>query len=196
MPYDLAADEPHARVLLGLDRAQHTVTMEGWYWNALDWLDAETSWKSEDCVRAAWTAAINAIRNRTTTNPGNFIADFTLALKYGIRLQIDEFERLAAAPHAMQSEPSDDNAAPSVAGTGGTGASGTDANQVRLVSWSPETREATLALPIESLGAIMAILGTVAATWSLQDEAAIGYGFDQVQALSDQLEAVLNEVPE
>jgi len=190
VPYDLATNESHSRVLLGFDRAQHSIAMEGWYWNALDWLDAETEWKTGDLVQVAWIAAINAIRNRTTTNPGNFLADFTLALKYGIQSKVDELDRPDEPLDEAPETPVGDSPSPP------SGDQRYDARQVELASWSPDTRLVTLTMPIETLGSIMAILGTVAATWSLQDATAIGHSFERVRDLSDQLEAVVNVVPD
>jgi hypothetical protein len=68
------------------------------------------------------------------------------------------------------------------------------ADPVELVAWDKDTDLATLRLPGNTVSAVMDILGTVANTWGLQDETAIGHPYEYVEYLSTQFDAVLRVI--
>ena len=81
MAYDLAETEFHSRLVKGHDGLDHLISIEGWAWNYFDWLDCETTWKSETVLRMAWTVAKKMENDATMRHPGNFSAEFGEAIK-------------------------------------------------------------------------------------------------------------------
>lgn len=74
------------------------------------------------------------------------------------------------------------------------GSMGYDLRPVELVAWDKETDMATLCLPGDTVSAVMDILGTVANTWGLQDETAIGHPREYVWSVSRQFEGALRAI--
>lgn len=101
MPYDLPSFAPLSRVLRGENGLDHLITMEGWYWNSLDWMNDETEWKQADFVGMAWRAALEVENNGEAGNlQGNVVAAFTLCLKGSIKLRMDLLIAKEDAQHA------------------------------------------------------------------------------------------------
>jgi hypothetical protein len=86
MPYDLPSSDLFTRPIEGRDNVDHLITMPGWYWNSLDWLDAETRWDRDHLVRVGYALAENAVADGYSR--GDFHADLTVALKNTIALRI------------------------------------------------------------------------------------------------------------
>lgn len=90
MPYDLAHDERHTRLLYLPTGLDCVVAMEGWYWNALDWMVENSEWSLRHFVDTAWLAASRTEEAGVMSNPENKIAEFRDGLKCIISLHMDE----------------------------------------------------------------------------------------------------------
>jgi hypothetical protein len=66
------------------DGGHQVVTMEGWYWNAAEWLAAEKNWPLERFVKLAWKTA-KQMENDGTMTYDNFRTEFAAGLQEGIR---------------------------------------------------------------------------------------------------------------
>lgn len=101
MAYDLEEDTIYTRVLKLPDGIDYVIAMEGWFWMSVDWMNANTEWRIEDFVGIAWRAARETENDGTMNNPGNFVAEFIAAFRYGISLRMREFVALQDA-HATR----------------------------------------------------------------------------------------------
>lgn len=81
MVEELPAEEVHTRIIKGLDGVDYLIAMEGWYWNSLDWMHANTDWKDSDFIEMGWSVARQMENDGTMKNPGNFPAEFAFGFK-------------------------------------------------------------------------------------------------------------------
>jgi hypothetical protein len=102
MAYDLETDTIYTRVLKLPDDMDYVIAMEGWFWMSLDWMNVHTEWKAEDFIGMAWRAARETENDGKMQNPGNFVAEFIDAFRYGISRRIRVFlaEQEARTPAA------------------------------------------------------------------------------------------------
>lgn len=100
MAYDLEEDTIYTRVLKLPDGMDYVIAMEGWFWMSVDWMDTNTEWKIDDFVGMAWRAARETENDGTMNNPGNFVAEFIAAFRYGISLRMREFVAQQDARHS------------------------------------------------------------------------------------------------
>ena len=80
MAYDLPHEEPHTRAVTAPDGMTHLITMDGWYWNALEWMDAEENWKKHEFFQLAWKTSKQMENDGTMMHPGDFASEFSAAL--------------------------------------------------------------------------------------------------------------------
>lgn len=80
----LPPTEKYSRIVTAPDGMSYLITMEGWYWNALEWGHSEKGWEEKVIIKGAWNAAKQTEKDGTMNNPGNFPAEFAQAFEYYI----------------------------------------------------------------------------------------------------------------
>lgn len=78
----------YSRIIKAPDDIDYLITLEGWYWNALDWMDEATPWDKDYFVRIAWRSAKLMEESGTMTHKGCLKSEFQTALKLGIYQEI------------------------------------------------------------------------------------------------------------
>lgn len=91
MAYNLPSSETHTRLVTAPDGIDYLVALDGWYWNALDWMHAETDWKDTDFINGAWRVAKQNENDGIMENPGNLPAEFAAAFKIYIWMKMSDF---------------------------------------------------------------------------------------------------------
>lgn len=104
MPYDLPSNEIHSRIIKLLDGNDYLIAMGGWYWNSLDWINDNTDWSFDDYIGMAWRGSRELIAEGTAKYPDNFLAEFTLCLKFAIKEHMTEIIAEEDRREAIQAE--------------------------------------------------------------------------------------------
>ena len=99
MTYDLISLKNYTRVIIAPDGGSHLVTMPGWYWNALAWMDEATEWSEFGFIGTAFDTAKKMEQNGTMMHPDNFHAEFSEAFRIHIwhRLKVIDYQQRGIA---------------------------------------------------------------------------------------------------
>lgn len=85
--YDLPLDDLFSRVV-NAEGQDYLITMDGWHWNSLDWMNDKTNWVLQDFIEMALCTAKELEQNNAMTFPGNFPAEFMTAFKGHVYLRM------------------------------------------------------------------------------------------------------------
>jgi hypothetical protein len=79
--YDLPSKERFTRSVTAPDGSTHLITMEGWYWNSLDWMHDCKGWTDRDFIEMAWESARDIQRHDQATFPNSIATTFAKMLE-------------------------------------------------------------------------------------------------------------------
>lgn len=90
MAYDIPSDDAISRIIKAPDGIDYIVTMDGWYWNSLDWMHENTDWKEADFINLAWRVSRQMENDGTMKHPGDFSSEFAYCFKAGVCLHMND----------------------------------------------------------------------------------------------------------
>lgn len=78
----------YSRIVKAPNGIEYLVTLEGWYWNSLDWMITEDGWTLDSFTGSAWRVARKMEEAGTMNFPGDFKSEFQEALGMAIQEQM------------------------------------------------------------------------------------------------------------
>ncbi len=89
-PYGLPEEELFTRTVKGPNGVDYLISMPGWYWNSLAWVDDHGDWREADFYKGAWRIAREIEDTYDIGGPGAFQVAFEGSLQRLIWLKMTE----------------------------------------------------------------------------------------------------------